>query len=48
MEYLKIANPLNDASYKISKFITKNWVQINDEFKGTNDVGDEIKLKLLC
>ena len=45
MEYQKIENLLDDASNKISKFRTKNWVQINDESKGTYDVGDEIKFK---
>ena len=36
---------LNDASNKISKFRTKNWVEINDESKGTYHVGSEIKFK---
>ena len=45
MEYQKISNLLDDASNKISKFRTKNWVQINDESNGTYDVGDEIKFK---
>ena len=45
MEYQKISNLLDDASDKISKFRTKNWVQINDESNGTYDVGDEIKFK---
>ena len=36
MEYQKIANLLDrDASSKPSKFRTKNWVQINDESRGT-------------
>ena len=35
MEYQKISNLLDDASSKISKFRTKNWVEINDESKGT-------------
>ena len=30
MEYQKIANLLNDASNKPSKFRTRNWVEIND------------------
>ena len=45
MEYQKISNLLDDASNKISKFRTKNWVEVNDESKGTYDVGDEIKFK---
>ena len=36
MEYQKIANLLeDDASNKISKFRTKNWVELNDESKAT-------------
>ena len=45
MEYQKISNLLDDASNKISKFRTKNWVEINDESKGTYNVGHEIKFK---
>ena len=35
MEYQKLSNLLDDASNKIFKFRTKNWVEINDESKGT-------------
>ena len=35
MEYQKIANFLNDVSNKRSKFRTRNWVEINDEARGT-------------
>ena len=45
MECEKIANLLNDASNKIFKFKTKNWVKINDDSRGTYDVGSEIKFK---
>ena len=45
MEYQKIANLLDDASNKTSKFKTKNWVEINDESRGTYDVGSQIKFK---
>ena len=45
MEYQKLADLLDDASNKISKFRTKNWVEINDESKGTYDVGSEIKFE---
>ena len=34
MEYKKIANLLNDASNKPSKFRTRNWVEINDDIRG--------------
>ena len=36
MEYQKIANLIDlDASSEPSKFKTKNWVEINDESRGT-------------
>ena len=38
MEYEKIANLLDDASNQPSKFRTKNWIEINDELKGTYNV----------
>ena len=34
MEYQKIANLLNNASNKPSKFRTTNWVEINDDIRG--------------
>ena len=44
MEYQKIANLLNDGSNKPSKFRTRNWVEINDESRGTY-TGNSIKFK---
>ena len=44
MEYQKIANLLNDESNKPSKFKTRNWVEINDESRGTYTSND-IKFK---
>ena len=44
MEYQKIANLLNDESNKPSKFRTRNWVEINDESRGTY-TGNDIKFK---
>ena len=34
MEYQKIAHLLDNASNQLSKFRTKNWVEINDESRG--------------
>ena len=45
MEYQKIANLIHDASIQPSKFRTKNWVEINDESRGTYSVNSQIKLK---
>ena len=35
MEYQKIANLIDNASNQASMFRTKNWVDINDESRGT-------------
>ena len=36
MEYQKIRNLINnDASNQLSNKLTKNWVEINDESRGT-------------
>ena len=44
MEYQKITNLLDNVSNQLSKFRTKNWVEINDESKGTY-IGNSIKFK---
>ena len=44
MEYQKIANLLDNASNQPSKFRTRNWVEINDESRGTY-TGNSIKFK---
>ena len=41
MEYQNIVN----LSNKTSRFKTKNWVEINDDSRGTCDVGSLIKFK---
>ena len=45
MEHQKIANLLNDESNKPSKFRTRNWVEINDEARGTYSHNKQIKFK---
>ena len=48
MEYQKIANLLdNKASNQPFKFRTRNWVEINDESRGTYTSND-LNLKLQC
>ena len=46
MEYQKIANLIDNASNQPSKFKTKNWVEINDESRGTCNVNSQIKFKI--
>ena len=36
---------IDDASNQSSKFRTKNWVEINDESRGTDNVNSQIKFK---
>ena len=45
MEYQKISNLLNDESNKPSKFRTRNWVEINDEARGTYSPNKQTKFK---
>ena len=45
MEYQKIADLLNDGSNQPSKFRTRNWVEINDEARGTYPPNKQIKFK---
>ena len=45
MEYQKIATFIDDASNQPSKFRTKNWIEINDESRGTYNVNSHIKFK---
>ena len=45
MEYQKITNLLGDLSNKTSKFRTRNWVEINDESRGTYNDDKQIKFK---
>ena len=48
MEYQKIANLLNDESNQPSKFRTRNWIEINDETRGTYSPDRQIKFKPQC
>ena len=45
MEYQKIANLLDREWNQPSKFRTKNWVEINDESRGTYSVNRQILFK---
>ena len=44
MEYQKIANLLESTSDNQSKFRTRNWIEINDEWRG-NYANGNIKFK---
>ena len=44
MEYQKIASLLESTSDNLSKFRTRNWVEINDESRG-NYTNSDIRFK---
>ena len=44
MEHQKIANLLDNRSNQISKFRTRNWVEVNDDSRGIYTNSD-IKFK---
>ena len=45
MEYQKIANLLDNTSNLPSKFMTKNWVEINDDVRGVYSPNKQIRFK---
>ena len=45
MEYQKIANLLDNEKNQPSKFRTRNWIQINNESRGTQPLNNPIKFK---
>ena len=45
MEYQKIANLLNDESYRPTKFRTRNWVEIDDDVRGEYSPNKQIRFK---
>ena len=44
MEYQKIANLLENTSDNLSKFRTRNWIEINDESR-RNYANSDIRFK---
>ena len=45
MEYQKTINLLANTSNQPTKFRTKNWVEINDDARGTYSTNSQIKFK---
>ena len=45
MEYQKMINLLDDTTNQRCKFRTRNWVEINDESRGTYNFNGDIKSK---
>ena len=47
MEYQKIIHMFDNTPNQPTKFITKNWVEVNDESCGTYNVNSQIKFETL-
>ena len=45
MECLKIINLLNNTPNQLTKFRTKNWVEVNDDPRETYNTNSQIKFK---
>ena len=45
MEYQKIINLLDNTPNQPAKFGSKNWVEINDESRGTYETNSHIRFK---
>ena len=45
MEYQKIINLLGNTTDQLSKFRTKNWIEINDQSRGVYSTGSDIRFK---
>ena len=45
MEYQKIINLLGNTSNQLSKFRTKNWIEINDQSRGVYNTNSDIRFK---
>ena len=44
MEYQKTINLLGNTPNQPAKFITKNWVEINEDARGTYNTNSQSKL----
>ena len=45
MEYEKIINLLENTPNQPTKFRTKNWIEINDDSRGTHNTNSQIRFK---
>ena len=45
MEYQKMINLLDNTPNQATKFRTKNWVEINNDARGTHNKDNQIKFK---
>ena len=45
MEYQKIINLLDNTPNQLSKFRTKNWIEIDDQSRGVHNTDSNIRFK---
>ena len=45
MEYQKIINLFDNIPNQVTKFRIKNWIEINDDPRGTCNTNSQIKFK---
>ena len=45
MEYQKIINFLDNTLNQLSKFVTKNWIEINDQPRRVYNVNSDVRFK---
>ena len=45
MEYQKVINLLDNTSNQLSKYRTKNWIEINDQSRGVYNTNSDIRFK---
>ena len=45
MEYQKMIKLLDNTPNQLTKFRTKNWIEINDDARGTYSTNSQIKFK---
>ena len=46
MEYQKTINLLDNTPTQAAKFRTKNWIEINDDSRGTYNTNSQIKFQI--
>ena len=47
MKYQKIISLLENTPNQLSKFRTKNWIEINDQSRGVYNTNSEIRFKAI-
>ena len=46
MEYQKITNLLDTTSDKITRLITKKWIEVRDQSRGSSNINKQIRFEM--